>query len=341
MADPEYKAAATATTHCANTREDLMTNYDIKFSIVVPLYNKGKEIKRALNSVLNQTYGGYEIVVVDDGSTDDGPDVVREFGDEKIRLISQANGGASVARNRGIAEAAHDYISFLDADDEWKPDYLEIVKGLVTRYPEAGAYATAYEIVNTDGSLSLPKYKAIPEAPWEGYVPSYFKSALGTPPVWTSAVTISKSVFEVVGGFPEGVVLGQDREVWERVAMKFKIAFTNRIGATYYLDASNRSCNRNKARERPRPFIDIGKAALENGEISEDIIHDFKTYLAVCQMQRAKLFLIHLGKRLEARQILLDTRPVEPRHLLEKSLLLLLTLVPTTMTRFLWRTKPA
>jgi glycosyltransferase involved in cell wall biosynthesis len=317
-----------------------MKNHEIKFSIVVPLYNKGDEIARALNSILAQTYTGYEVVVVDDGSTDNGPEIVRRFSDERIRLVSQENGGASVARNRGIAEAVYEYISFLDADDEWKPHYLGTVRNLILQYPEAGAFATAYEMVGSDKVVSIPKYKSIPEAPWEGYIPSYFKSALGVPPVWTSAVTIPKKVFDAVGGFPKGVVLGQDKEVWERVAMKFKIAFTNKIGATYYLDASNRSCNRNKAKERPRPFIEIGKAALRNKEIPDGIAKDFKTYLAVCQMQRARVFLLHLGKSSEAREILLDTHPIEPKYVVEKYLLLLLTFTPTAMVRLLSQIKP-
>jgi glycosyltransferase involved in cell wall biosynthesis len=204
-----------------------MKNHDIKFSIVVPLYNKGNEIARALDSILSQTYSYYEIVVVDDGSTDNGPEIVRQFSDERIKLVSQENGGVSVARNRGIMEATYEYISFLDADDEWKPYYLETVRNLILQYPEAGAYATAYEIMGTDKVISIPKYKFIPEAPWKGYLPSYFRSALGVPPLWTSAVTIPKYVFDEVGGFPEGVVIGQDKEVWERVAIKFKIAFTN------------------------------------------------------------------------------------------------------------------
>jgi glycosyltransferase involved in cell wall biosynthesis len=318
-----------------------MINNGIRYSVVVPLYNKGKEIRRALNSVLEQTYTEYELIIVDDGSTDNGPEVVRQFRDQKIRLISQENRGSSVARNRGIAEAAYEYIAFLDADDEWKPDYLETVRNLIRKYPEAGAFATAYEMLRTDGSVSVPTYTAIPKAPWEGYIPSYFKSALGVPPVWTSAVTIPKSVFNVVGGFPEGVVLGQDREVWERVAMKYKIAFTNKVGATYHLDASNRSCNRNRAKERPRPFIEIGKRALRNGDIPADILEDFKTYLAMCQMQRSKVFMLHLGRSLDARKILLDTHPIGLRHGLEKYLLLFLTFAPTFAIKLLHGIRPS
>ena len=317
-----------------------MNSDDIKFSIVVPLYNKGDEIARTLNSILAQTYTDYEVVVVDDGSTDNGPDIVRKFTDERIRLISQENGGVSVARNRGRSEAAYEYVSFLDADDEWKPHYLETVRNLILQYPEAGAFATAYEIVDTDKVVSIPRFNSIPKAPWDGYIPSYFKSALGVPPVWTSAVTIPKYVFDAVGGFPEGVVLGQDKEVWERVAMKYKIAFTNTIGATYYLDASNRSCNRNKAKERPRPFIEIAKAALRNNDIPEAIIRDFKTYLAVCQMQRARVFLLHLGKSSEARKILLETYPIELKYIVEKYLLLVLSFMPTLIVKFLSKIKP-
>lgn len=122
--------------------------------------------------------------------------------------------------------------------------------------------------------------------------------------------------------------------------MKFRVAFTNRIGANYYLDASNRSRNRNKAVERSRPFINIGKAALKNGEIPEDIVDDFRTYLAFCQIQSAKVFLIHLEKPVEARNILLDTNPIEIRYILEKYLLLILSFVPPSIIKFFWRRRP-
>lgn len=308
---------------------------DIKFSVVIPLYNKGKEIARTINSVLAQTYTAFEIVVVDDGSTDSGPDIVMEFADERIRLITQDNGGVSVARNRGISEASYDYISFLDADDEWKPDYLQTVKELIQKFPDAGAYATAYEIIDEDRELSFPRFKGIPNAPWEGYLPSYFKSALGDPPVWTSAVTIPKYVFDIAGNFPEGVVIGQDKEVWERIAMKFPIAFTHKIGASYFLDASNRSCNRNRAKHRPRPFIEIAKNALSNNEIADEMVTDLKRYIAVCQLQRTRIFMFYLGDPTEARAILNDTRPIGLKYTLEKYLLWTLSYIPQPAINYL------
>jgi len=105
---------------------------DAKVGVVIPLYNKGTLVRRALNSVLGQTYQNFEVVVVDDGSTDEGPDVVHECSDSRVRLIRQANAGPGAARNRGVQETHAPYLTFLDADDEWLPHFLEInVKGLM------------------------------------------------------------------------------------------------------------------------------------------------------------------------------------------------------------------
>jgi len=311
----------------------------IEFSIIIPLYNKGKEVKRAIKSVLNQKYQRFEIIVINDGSTDDGPDIVKQINDPRIRLISQPNSGVSVARNAGINASTYDHIAFLDADDAWKSNYLEIIKNLIIGFPDAGAYATAYEMVNADGKVVLPKYMGIPKGPWEGYIPSYFYSALGTSPVWTSAVTIPKKVFDVVGQFPEGIEIGEDKELWERIALKYKIVFTNQIGATYFLNASNRACNYYGNVERPRPFIDIAKLALINNEVPSSVMKDFKNYLAFCQIQRSKLYLFHLNDKPKARYILCETYPVSMKMILEKYGLLVITYTPYSFINILWNAR--
>ena len=94
-------------------------------SVVIPLYNKGKYIERALSSVFSQTYQPLEIIVVDDGSTDNGPERVLSFNDLKTVLMRQENNGPGAARNAGLAKARGKYIAFLDADDEWLPSFLE------------------------------------------------------------------------------------------------------------------------------------------------------------------------------------------------------------------------
>ena len=94
----------------------------MKVSVIIPLYNKSQYIARTLDSVLAQTFQDYEVIVVNDGSTDDGPRIVRQYRDPRLRLVSQENRGLSGARNRGIAESRTDWVAFLDADDEWMPE---------------------------------------------------------------------------------------------------------------------------------------------------------------------------------------------------------------------------
>ena len=113
-------------------------------SVVVPLYNKKSSIKSTIESVLAQTYKDFELIVVDDGSTDGSADVVKSFDDNRIRLISKENGGVSSARNEGIREAKNEFISFLDADDLWDKDFLLEIDKLINDFPEAGILGTSY-----------------------------------------------------------------------------------------------------------------------------------------------------------------------------------------------------
>jgi len=119
----------------------------MNISVVIPLYNKARHIRRALSSVLAQTAPCFELVVVDDGSTDGSADVVRSISDSRLRLVVQPNGGECAARNRGIRETSGELIAFLDADDEWLPEFLSTVMRLYDQCPQAGAYATAYRCV--------------------------------------------------------------------------------------------------------------------------------------------------------------------------------------------------
>ena len=174
-------------------------------SAVIPLYNKAPYIGRAIQSVLAQTEQEFEVIVVDDGSTDGGAAIVEHFADPRIRLITQENRGASAARNRGIRESWADLVAFLDADDEWYPAFLETALDLRRRYPGAGLYATAYTIYNPDGGRRVASIAAVPPTPWSGLLPNYFRSAaLGEPPISSSSVAIPRGVLKETGGFAEG-----------------------------------------------------------------------------------------------------------------------------------------
>jgi hypothetical protein len=160
---------------------------------------------------------------------------VERIGDSRIRLISQSNAGVSAARNAGIAQAKAEMIAFLDADDEWRPEFLATVLRLRENYPQCALFATSYEFCYQDGRTKKPIFRGIPPEPWEGVLQDYFAvAARSDPPVWTSAVTVRKSAIQSIGGFPIGVKLGEDLLTWARLAIHSPIAFTTQVEAIYY-----------------------------------------------------------------------------------------------------------
>ena len=205
-------------------------------SIIIPLYNKEASIATALRGVLAQTYQDFEVVVVDDGSTDGGAAVVEQFDDPRIRLIRQTNGGVSAARNRGIAEARGEHVAFLDADDEWMPEFLEEIAALIAEYPECKARATNY-IFNSNGVKSPTILRKMPFTEGRGVLTNYFEVAsCSHPPMWTSAVCIDRDLLQEIGGFPLGIKSGEDLLVWARTAVRTQWAFSMRAMAQYNFD---------------------------------------------------------------------------------------------------------
>jgi Glycosyltransferases involved in cell wall biogenesis len=209
-------------------------------SIVIPLYNKEKQIANTLLTVFDQTFQNYEIVIVNDGSTDNSVDIVNSFNDDRIRLICQENQGVSAARNKGIEEAIYDYISFLDADDEWLPDYLETHVSLIRKYTECKVFACAYNFKRHNGEtnpLILNKFPFLEE---QGILSNYFEVAsCSHPPLWTSAVIVRKDALTAIGGFPVGVKSGEDLLTWARLAVEYKIAYCKKTKAIFLLDESH------------------------------------------------------------------------------------------------------
>lgn len=221
----------------------------MKFTVVIPLYNKEKHISRAVKSIINQTYQDFEIIIIDDGSTDNSLEELMKINDSRIRIIKQMNNGVSSARNKGIDEARNEYIGFLDADDSWKPNFLQSIKSLIEQYPLAGAYATSYEIQREDGTtIESPSGKSI-EGSWQGIIDDYFKYALKGPLISASSVVIGKKIFDYLGGFPIGIKRGEDLDMWIRIALNYDIAYFNKICATYFQNSDNRACKRKEKLE--------------------------------------------------------------------------------------------
>jgi glycosyltransferase involved in cell wall biosynthesis len=204
-------------------------------SVVVPLYNKEKEVLRSISSVLSQTFQDFELIVINDGSTDKGPEVVRAFEDQRIRIFDQPNQGVSAARNKGIAEAKTDLIAFLDADDEWKPDFLETVSRLKSNFPACSVFATNYLFSQPDGSVRQTILRGIPRDFHEGILPDYFAIASRSdPPLCSSAVAVTKTAITSIGGFPVGITSGEDLLTWSRLAIRYKIAYSSFPKAVFY-----------------------------------------------------------------------------------------------------------
>ena len=207
----------------------------VKFSVVIPLYNKAATVVEAVQSVAAQRYPAHEIIVVDDGSTDEGAALVRALQLPSLHLIEQPHGGVSRARNRGIATATGDCIALLDADDRWDEGFLEEIAALMADYPDCGLYATGFHIVSEEGRFIAP-------APTErGVVENFFRDSAHRYIAIPSTAVIPRAVFDAVGSFPEGMKIGEDLHLWIRIARRYRIAFSPKPLAYYSRVADNRS----------------------------------------------------------------------------------------------------
>jgi len=297
-----------------------------RVSVVIPLYNKEPYIARALNSILQQTLQDFEVIIVDDGSTDKGAEVVREFNDPRIRLIQQENHGLSRARNRGIEETGGELIAFLDADDEWMPEHLEVLLRLQEKYPEAGAYTTAYQKIQPQSGIKKPNFYSIPEEPWEGLLPSYFKSAaFGDPPISASTVGISKDILIKFGGFNAEALFCEDMDLWGRIALKYPIAFSWDGEGIYHTEATNRVCNSRRKPLGENFSFSTSLKTIKIGDVPKEMYDDLLEYVARKEIETA-YWNLQAGRPDLARKILKRCRTKHLKSL--KYTLLFCTYLP-------------
>ncbi len=219
------------------------------FSIVIPLYNKELSIPKTLQSVLNQTFVAFEVVIVNDGSTDKSVEKVEAFNDPRIRLIHQVNAGVSAARNRGIEEAKYEWICFLDADDLWDKDYLQYLNETISTNKDIKVISSGFTLFYSDKN----KVPNIPNC--EG-IEDYFSVFLSNKRTVThsSAICVNKDVFKNVGLFNNSLTHGEDIEMWERIAFKYDFYFINKTLTFYKLDAENMATKKNKAIHKTRIY---------------------------------------------------------------------------------------
>lgn len=217
------------------------------FSVVVPLYNKDKSVNRAIKSVINQTCKNFELIIVNDGSTDNSIDVVNEIVDSRIIIINKTNGGVSSARNFGIQVAKFDFICFLDADDYWMPNHLEVIEKLIKEYPLGAIYSTLINQKSKKGIRFIEN--SLPED-FVGYIDNYFNYAVSGTIFHSSSVCIKKESLVKVGCFDTNLKHGEDLDLWFKLMIKNRGVVKKETTVIYDLLGENRAmlskCNYEK-----------------------------------------------------------------------------------------------
>jgi len=211
------------------------------FSIIIPLYNKEKFIEATLKSVFSQTFVDFEVIIVNDGSTDNSEQKVLQYTDSRIRYYLKENGGVSTARNFGISLANSNYITFLDADDYWYPDFLQVMFTNIQSFSAEQVFSAAIEIESLKQVYNA-KYSV--QQTKETEIVDYFDASRQETIICTSCAVFKKTVFDKIGVFDESIRSGEDTDLWIRIGLAYKVVFCKTILARYVFDSESLSRNK-------------------------------------------------------------------------------------------------
>ena len=191
-------------------------------SVIIPTYNSASSLRAAIQSVLDQSYSEFEVLVIDDGSTDDTEGVVRSF-DNHVSYFRQENRGAGAARNHGIARCHGKYVAFLDSDDLWLPTKLAEQIPILDRDAEIGLAYTDWAVVPEQGEPEPSYLSSQPAA--SGYV---FDQLVQCGFILTSGTVVRRSCLDEIGNFDEDLSIAQDYDLWLRISYRWKVALLNK-----------------------------------------------------------------------------------------------------------------
>ena len=253
---------------------------DVKISVVIPLYNKEKFIIETLNSVLSQSFANFEVIIVNDGSTDSSLQKLSEIDDDRVRIITIDNGGVSNARNVGINNAKFDWVALLDADDTWGQNYLRESVNKIIENKEADAIATNYFLV-----FESRKVRAL-ELP-DGFVASYFQK----PCINSSTVIINKNIFKRVGVFDPKLKYGEDQHLWFRLGANCKIYFNSAPLVNYRMEDHQLSNSNIEKRNISTDLVSV----IDDLEIYTEEWELFKTNYLMKYLRPYYMYDIHLS----------------------------------------------
>ena len=258
------------------------------FSVIIPLYNKEPFIHRAINSVLEQNYADYEIIVVNDGSTDGGEEIVTKLCNPRIVLINQPNLGVSSARNKGVSNSTFDYIVFLDADDSWEQGFLTELNLLINQIPECGIYGINHRYVTERGDTKVNNLDCLIKDDHQLIIDDYFSlfAKLGKSPFSNSGCCFPKSIFLENGGYKEGVQLTEDSDLWCRIALDHPVAFSKKVLVNYYFESPGNTRSGFQTSDY-QVALSLQKALREN-RVKPELVNGVKQLIAFQRLSLLK-----------------------------------------------------
>lgn len=201
------------------------------FSVIVPLYNKRPYIRRCVDSILSQSFLDFELIVVDDGSTDASHEVLENITDSRFKIIRQKNKGEGFARNAGMSIALGKWFAFIDADDMWLPNHLEELCRIINLVPSAGMVSTSSVKLIDGAGYSLEKIKD--DLIIINEIDYFFEASRNIGIINSSSTAIRSDIFKKMGGFGK-YKAGADLEYWARIALYYSVALSTRITIIYF-----------------------------------------------------------------------------------------------------------
>ncbi len=264
------------------------------FSVAITVYNKANFVEQTLRSILNQSFSDFEVIIVNDGSTDNSLEVVSAIKDERISVYSIENQGVAAARNYGLEKAKSNYIALSDGDDIWLENHLSELKNLIESFPDCGIYATSYEKHFFNSYITQPKFSNV-DSPFFGIVNDYFLTSLADNILWTSAVVIPKKTIENGFVFDQNLRCGEDIDLWIRIANHYNVAFSSKVTTQKMIFAEDNHLsltknianlitvlNKHKSEEKENPslkaYLDINRFAIA---MEAKVLSDFENYKKV------------------------------------------------------------
>ncbi|WP_315790564.1 glycosyltransferase [Fischerella sp. JS2] len=232
------------------------------FSIVIPTYNSEKTIRQTIESVLKQTFSDFELIIINDGSTDSTLEVISEFQDSRIKIFSFENAGGNVSRNRGLERATGEFVSFLDADDLWTFDKLESQLNALKANPQAAVAYSWTDYIDEQGKFLLSGTHITANGNvYEQLLISNFLENGSNP-------LIRRKALLELGGFDEHLTAAQDWDMWLRLAQNFNFIAVPRVQILYRISANSLSTN--LARQEKASLQVLDKACSTN---TQDLNH--------------------------------------------------------------------